>query len=113
MGYYHKATGRTLRSHDFRRAAFTRAAEAGIHPKLAGVAFDVTPETMLRYYTATEKKKIADEVLGGLADKLLPKNGKKRSLSRMKRSDPTLFQKCGKRVGTHRISDKINRKCPP
>jgi integrase len=77
MGYYHKATGQTLRSHDFRRAAFTRAAEAGIHPKLAGVAFDVTPETMLRYYTATEKKKTADEVLGGLADKLLPKNGKK------------------------------------
>jgi hypothetical protein len=31
------------------------------------VAFDVTPETMLRYYTAT------DNVLGQLAGKLLPK----------------------------------------
>ena len=73
MGNYHRETGHTLRSHDFRRAAFTRAAEADIHPKRAAVAFDVTPETMLRYYTATEKKKTADDVLGGLADKLLPK----------------------------------------
>lgn len=73
MGYYQKATGRMLRSHDFRRAAFTRAAEKDIHPKRAAVAFDVTPETMLRYYTATEKKRTADEVLGGLAGDLLPK----------------------------------------
>jgi len=65
-------TGNELSSHDFRRAAFTRAAEKGIHPKLAGVAFDVTPETMLRYYTATEKKKTSDDVLGSLADDLLP-----------------------------------------
>jgi integrase len=72
MGYYHKSTGRHLRSHDFRRAAFTRAAEKDIHPKRAAVAFDVTPETMLRYYTATEKKKTADEVLTNLADELLP-----------------------------------------
>jgi hypothetical protein len=36
----------------------------------------VTAETMLRYCTATEKKKTADEVLGGLADKLLPKRPK-------------------------------------
>ena len=36
-------------------------------------AFGVTPETMLRYYTATEKKKTSDEVLGQLAAKLLPK----------------------------------------
>ena len=72
MGYYQKATGKDLSSHDFRRAAFTRAAEKGIHPKLAGVAFDVTPETMLRYYTATEKKKTSDDVLGSLADDLLP-----------------------------------------
>ena len=78
MGYYHKATGRTLRSHDFRRAAFTRAAEEDIHPKRAAAAFDVTPETMLRYYTATEKKKTSDEVLGSLADKLLPKKAKKK-----------------------------------
>lgn len=73
MGYYQKATGRDLSSHDFRRAAFTRAAEKDIHPKRAAAAFDVTPETMLRYYTATEKKKTADEVLSGLADDLLPK----------------------------------------
>jgi hypothetical protein len=33
----------------------------------------VTAETMLRYYTGTEKKRTADEVLGGLADRLLPK----------------------------------------
>ena len=37
------------------------------------MAFDVTPETMLRYYTATENKKTSDEVLGGLMGKLLPK----------------------------------------
>jgi hypothetical protein len=36
------------------------------------VAFDVTAETMLRCCTATEKKKTADEVLGGLAAKLRP-----------------------------------------
>ncbi len=60
-------------SHDFRRAAFTRAAEEDIHPKRAAAAFDVTPETMLRYYTATEKKKTSDEVLDRLADRLLPK----------------------------------------
>lgn len=73
MGNYHRETGKTLRSHDFRRAAFTRAAEEDIHPKRAAAAFDVTPETMLRYYTATEKKKTSDEVLDQLADKLLPK----------------------------------------
>jgi hypothetical protein len=56
MDNYHRETGRTLCSHDFRRAAFTRAAEEGIHPKRAAAAFDVTTETMLRYYTATEKK---------------------------------------------------------
>lgn len=38
-----------------------------------GVTFDVTGETMLRYYTATEKKRTADEVLGDLAGDLLPK----------------------------------------
>lgn len=70
---YHRETGQTLRSHDFRRVAFTRAAEEGIHPKRAGAAFDVTAETMLRYYTTTEKKKTSDDVLGSLADKLLPK----------------------------------------
>lgn len=73
MQDYQKQTGRHLSSHDFRRAAFTRAAEKDIHPKRAAVAFDVTAETMMRYYTATEKKRTADEVLGGLAEDLLPK----------------------------------------
>lgn len=73
MQDYQKKTGRDLSSHDFRKAAFTRAAEADVHPKRAAVAFDVTPETMMKYYTATEKKATADEVLGGLADKLVPK----------------------------------------
>lgn len=73
IGYYQNQTGRDLSSHDFRRAAFTRAAEEDVHPKRAAVAFDVTAETMLRYYTATEKKRTADEVLGSLAGKLLPK----------------------------------------
>ncbi len=72
MQAYQKDTGRHLSSHDFRRAAFTRAAENGVHPKLAATAFDVTAETMMRYYTATEKRETADEVLGGLADKLVP-----------------------------------------
>jgi integrase len=72
MGKY-QATGKDLSSHDFRRAAFTRAAEKGVHPARAATAFDVTSETMLRYYTATEKKKTADEVLGDLVADLLPK----------------------------------------
>ncbi len=72
MRDYQNQTGRDLSSHDFRKAAFTRAAEANIHPKRAAVAFDVTPETMLKYYTATEKKRTADEVLGALQDSLLP-----------------------------------------
>jgi integrase len=71
MCEYQNKTGCDLSSHDFRKAAFTRAAEEDIHPKRAAVAFDVTAETMLRYYTATDKKRAADEVLGGLADKLL------------------------------------------
>ncbi len=57
IGKYQDSTGQDLSSHDFRRAAFTRAAEKGIHPARAAAAFDVTTETMLRYYTATEKKK--------------------------------------------------------
>lgn len=73
MQAYQKATGNDLSSHDFRKAAFTRAAEKDVHPKRAAAAFDVTAETMLRYYTATDKKKTADEVLGGLADDLRPK----------------------------------------
>ena len=49
MQDYQKQTGKDFSSHDFRRAAFTRAAEEDIHPKRAAVAFDVTAETMLRY----------------------------------------------------------------
>jgi integrase len=75
MGKYQEATGNDLSSHDFRKAAFTRAAEKGVHPARAAAAFDVTSETMLRYYTATEKKKTADEVLRGLASDLLPTRG--------------------------------------
>src|SRR5206468_8214134 len=73
MQGYQTATGRDLSSHDFRRAAFTRAAEEDIHPKRAAVAFDVTPETMMKYYTATEKKQTSDDVRGDLAGRLLPK----------------------------------------
>lgn len=73
MQAYQNQTGKDLSSHDFRKAAFTRAAEEDIHPKRAAVAFDVTAETMMRYYTATEKKKTADDVMGELAGKLLPK----------------------------------------
>lgn len=72
MRDYQNQTGRDLSSRDFRKAAFTRAAEADIHPKRAAVAFDVTAETMLKYYTATEKKHTADEVLGALQESLLP-----------------------------------------
>lgn len=72
QGYQHE-TGKDLSSHDFRKAAFTRAAEEDVHPKRAAVAFDVTAETMMKYYTGTEKKETADAVLGGLAGKLLPK----------------------------------------
>jgi integrase len=72
MQEYQKKTGQDLSSHDFRKAAFTRAAEEDIHPKRAAVAFDVTPETMMKYYTATEKKKTADEVLGELQARLFP-----------------------------------------
>jgi integrase len=75
---YQHETGRDLSSHDFRKAALTRAAEADIHPKRAAVAFDVTAETMLKYYTATEKKRTADEVLKELQAQLNPSsNGEK------------------------------------
>jgi integrase len=70
MQTYQKETGRDLSSHDFRRAAFTRAAEAGIDPNLAADAFDVSRETMSKYYIGTKKTETSDEVLGGLADKL-------------------------------------------
>lgn len=76
MQDYQRETGKHLSSHDFRKAAFTRAAEKDVHPKRAAAAFDVTAETMLRYYTATDKKKVADEVFGELADDLLPKKGR-------------------------------------
>jgi hypothetical protein len=70
MQDYEKQTGNDFSSHNFCKAAFTRAAEEDIHPKRAAVAFDVTPETMLRYYTATVKKRTSDEILTGLAERL-------------------------------------------
>jgi hypothetical protein len=36
------------------------------------VAFDVTTETLLQYYTATEKQRTADRVLTQLQSKLMP-----------------------------------------
>jgi integrase len=72
MQDYQKQSGNDFSSHDFRKAAFTRAAENDVHPKRAAVAFDVTPETMMKYYTATEKKATADAVLGDLAEELMP-----------------------------------------
>jgi hypothetical protein len=62
MRDYQKQTGKDLSSHDIGKAAFTRAA----------VAFDVTPETMLKYYTATEKKRTADGVRSDLQAALMP-----------------------------------------
>jgi hypothetical protein len=72
MGKYQDATGQNLSRHNFRKAAFTRAAEEDVHPKRAAVAFDVTAETMMKYSTAAEKKQTGDDVLGGLASKILP-----------------------------------------
>lgn len=73
MQDYQKETGLDLSSHDFRRAALTRTAEAGFHPKDAAQAFDLQPETMMKYYTAVEKEQAAQKILGGMADKLRPK----------------------------------------
>ena len=73
MQAYQRTTGIHLSSHDFRRAALTRAAEKNVHPKRAAVAFVVTPEMMMKYWTATEKKQSADEMLGDRADDRLPK----------------------------------------
>ncbi|MFL5328646.1 MAG: tyrosine-type recombinase/integrase [Gemmataceae bacterium] len=81
MQAYEEETGRDLSSHDFRRAAFTRAAEADINTKRAGAAFGVSPETMQRYYIATDQKRTSDEVLGGMAEKLRL-NGKSNGRSR-------------------------------
>ncbi len=80
MRDYQKQTGKDYSSHDFRKAAFKRASEADIHPKRAAVAFDVTAETMLKYYTATEKKRTSDEVLTGLQAALLPVRRRRRPL---------------------------------
>jgi integrase len=84
MRDYQNETGADLSSHDFRKAAFTRAAEAGIHVKRGAVAFDVTAETMLKYYTGTEKKQTADEVLSQLHEVLRPR-----------KSDPKVSQSAG------------------
>lgn len=47
MKGYKNETEKDLSSHDFRRAAFTRAAGGDVHPKLGAVAFDVTAEPMM------------------------------------------------------------------
>ena len=86
MHNYQKQTGKDLSSHDFRKAAFTRASEADIHPKRAAVAFDVTAETMLKYYTATEKKRTADDVLVGLQEALMPRTKKKEPAKKAKKN---------------------------
>jgi hypothetical protein len=51
--------------------ASSSSSRAVIHPKRVAGAFDVTAATMLRYYTATEKKRTADEVLGELQEELM------------------------------------------
>lgn len=72
MQIYQKQTGKDFSSHDFRKAAFTRAAEKDVHIKKAATGFDVTPETMLRYYTAIDQRKAAEELTEALANDLDP-----------------------------------------
>src|SRR6266852_6340406 len=61
-----------FRRSDSPSPCLANSTEADIHPKRAAVTFDVTPETMLKYYTAPEKKRTSDEVLESLQHKLLP-----------------------------------------
>jgi hypothetical protein len=63
---------RSTRGRATRKAGFPRAAEEDVPPKRAALAFDVSPEAMLKS-TGTEKKRTADEVIGALHDKLAPK----------------------------------------
>ncbi|HJZ58970.1 MAG TPA: hypothetical protein VKE74_28765 [Gemmataceae bacterium] len=72
MQGYQKETGKDFSSHDLRKAAFTRAAEKDIHPKKVATAYAVTPETILRYYTAVEQRQAAEQVGEELADDLDP-----------------------------------------
>lgn len=72
MQTYQQQTGNEFSSHDFRKAAFTRAAEKDLHPKKVATGFGVTPETMLRYYTAVDQRKASEEVGAELADDLDP-----------------------------------------
>jgi integrase len=72
MQAYQKDTGKDFSSHDFRKAAFTRAAEKDMHPKKVASGFGVTAETMLRYYTAVDQRKASEEVGVELADDLDP-----------------------------------------
>jgi integrase len=59
-------------SHDFRKAAFTRAAERNIHPKKVASGFGVTAETLIRYYTAAEARSANAECLDALEADLKP-----------------------------------------
>jgi hypothetical protein len=72
------AAGRHPSSNAFRRAAFTQSAEEDVHTKRvdvywkrAAVAFDVTAETMMKYYSAAEKQQTTDDVLGTMGSELL------------------------------------------
>jgi hypothetical protein len=51
-------------------SAWTGRSAEDMQPRRADLAFEVTPETMLRYYTSTEQKQ-ADECLRQPADKAL------------------------------------------
>jgi integrase len=59
MGYYHKGMGHGLRPHDFRRAAFTRAAEKDIQPQAGGSRFrgDAGHDALLLHGDGEEKGK--------------------------------------------------------
>jgi integrase len=72
MGDYQKQTGKDFSSHDFKRAALTRAAENGVHPKQAAAAFDTTAETLMRYYTAVDARKANEITVTKLAADLDP-----------------------------------------
>jgi hypothetical protein len=56
MQGYQAANRIQLSSHDFGRVGFTRAAERNVHPKRAAVAFDVTPETMMKTLRGDRKE---------------------------------------------------------
>lgn len=72
MQIFQDQTGKNFSSHDFRRAAFTRAAEKNIHPKRVSAGFGVTAETLLSYYTAVEQRAASEEIGADLEGDLDP-----------------------------------------